>query len=222
MPDNRRGYDPPVVNDPDPTRLAVVEQRLTDLMHTVDMRLEASREAVALALQAADKGIAIALGTAEKAAAKAELAAGREYLEAQIDGLKQTITAQIVSQKEAIQAALISADKAVLKAETAAEKRFESVNEFRSALSDQQQRLATKDELNLRFQALEEKVAEGTKTKLALLQGMSDRISDVSERVRLTEGVTTGSRMTIATGITIIGVVIVAVGAVIALLNYLK
>lgn len=208
--------------DIDVTRLAVVEQRLTDYMRTIDLRLEASREAVALALAAAEKGIAIALGTAEKAAAKAELAAGREYLEAQIDALKQTINAQLVSQKEAIQAALVSADKAVAKAEGAAEKRFESVNEFRSALADQQQRLATKEELNLRFHALEQKVEESSKTKLALLQGASDRISEMSERMRTTEGVTSGSRMTVATGITIIGVIIVAVGAIIALLNYLK
>lgn len=208
--------------DNDVTRIAVIERRLEDFIKTMDMRLEASREAVALALAAAEKGIAIALGTAEKAAAKAELAAGREYLEAQIEGLKQTITAQIVSQKEAIQAALISADKAVLKAEGSAEKRFESVNEFRSALADQQQRLATKEELNLRFAALEAKVDESSKTKLQMVSAVSDRITDVSERQRLIEGANAGSRMTTTTGFAIISAIVVVVGAVLAIMNYVK
>jgi hypothetical protein len=52
-----------------------------------------------------------------------------------------------------------TAEKAVTKAETAAEKRFESVNEFRSQLADQQATFATKTELDYRFKALEEKVA---------------------------------------------------------------
>lgn len=219
----RRGYDPPVVTtNPDPTRLAVVEQRLTDLMKTVDMRLEASREAVALALAAAEKGIAIALGTAEKAAAKAELAAGREYLEAQIEGLKQTITAQIVSQKEAVSAALISADKAVLKAELAAEKRFESVNEFRAVLADQQSLLATKSEMNLRVNAIDSKIDESIRSRTAAVQALAERATEISDRVRMIEGAALGSRGAMTTGFSILGAIIVGFGAIIALLTYLK
>lgn len=206
----------------DTTRLAVVEQRLTDLMHTVDMRLEASREAVALALAAAEKGIATALGTAEKAAAKAELAAGREYLEAQIEGLKQTITAMIVAQKEAVSAALISADKAVSKAELSAEKRFENVNEFRGALADQQLLLATKSEMNLRVNAIDNKIDESIKSRTAAIQALAERCSEISDRVRMIEGSANGSRAAMTTGFSILGAIIVIFGAVVALLTYLK
>lgn len=48
--------------------------------------------------------------------------------------------------------------EAILKAEHAAEKRFESVNEFRSTLADQQNTLARKAEIDIRFKVLEEKI----------------------------------------------------------------
>jgi hypothetical protein len=53
-----------------------------------------------------------------------------------------------------IKLALAAAETAVNKAETAAEKRFDSVNEFRKTLSDQTASFVTKD----RFQGLDEKV----------------------------------------------------------------
>ena len=48
--------------------------------------------------------------------------------------------------------------KALDKAEAAAEKRFESVNEFRNQLKDQQALFATRAEMIARFQTLEEKI----------------------------------------------------------------
>jgi hypothetical protein len=42
----------------------------------------------------------------------------------------------IAGQDKAVQIAMTASDRAVTKAETAAEKRFESVNEFRAALAD--------------------------------------------------------------------------------------
>jgi hypothetical protein len=55
-----------------------------------------------------------------------------------------------------IKLALAAAETAVNKAETAAEKRFDSVNEFRKTLSDQTASFVTKD----RFQGLDEKVSD--------------------------------------------------------------
>lgn len=137
--------------------------RLTDKV--AEVRLDKSnqqfldsKEATALALDAADKAIANAFSAAEKAVAKAELAAEKGYLESQIHSLREAFTQQIRSQKEALEAALASSDKAVLKAEVANEKRFESVNEFRSTLADQQLGLATKSECDLRFKAAEERL----------------------------------------------------------------
>ena len=61
----------------------------------------------------------------------------REYLIQRIDGQDRALSRRMDDADKAIQAALVSAEKAVTKAETASEKRFEGVNEFRKALSDQ-------------------------------------------------------------------------------------
>lgn len=174
-------------------RLSVVEQRASDLAVTFDERITSQKEATAIALTAADKGIAMALQAAERAAHKADLAASKEYLEAQIYGLKETLIAQIVSQKEAISAALSSADKAVLKAEMASEKRFESVNEFRATLSDQQRDMATKSECDLRFKAVEDRLTESMKTRQAQIDAVGIRINELSEGMRENKGKSAGA-----------------------------
>ena len=52
-----------------------------------------------------------------------------------------------------ITVAMNASEKAILKAETATERRFESVNEFRSQLADQQITFVRKPEVDLRFKA---------------------------------------------------------------------
>ena len=61
--------------------------------------------------------------------------------------------------KEAVQFALAAAEKAVIKAETAAEKRFESVNEFRNTLKDQQATLLPRAEFAVQHQAIIDRLA---------------------------------------------------------------
>ena len=63
------------------------------------------------------------------------------------------------AQQKAVAAALEAAKEAVTKAENAAEKRFDSVNEFRNTLKDQQLTLMSRAEAEVRFKAIEEKVA---------------------------------------------------------------
>jgi hypothetical protein len=62
-----------------------------------------------------------------------------------------------------IQAALAAADRAVLKAEAATERRFESVNEFRGTLDNQQRTLIPRSEVDVMARGLEEKIAQITK-----------------------------------------------------------
>jgi hypothetical protein len=62
------------------------------------------------------------------------------------------------AQEKAIAAALAAAERAVLKAEAASERRFESVNEFRSVLTAQSATLATKEEVGLAIKALIDKI----------------------------------------------------------------
>ena len=57
--------------------------------------------------------------------------------------------------KEAVTAAMASAEKAVLKADQANEKRFDSVNEFRAAMKDQQATFADKEQTDRRLASLE-------------------------------------------------------------------
>lgn len=79
------------------------------------------------------------------------------------------------SQKVAMATALTSAKEAVAKAEVAAEKRFDSQNEFRAQLSDQAQTFLPRAEGEVR------------------IQRNSERIDEVVERLSQLEGRGTGS-----------------------------
>jgi hypothetical protein len=70
-------------------------------------------------------------------------------LELLTDAKLANLTALINANAERVALALAAADKAVSKAETATEKRFESVNEFRQALSDQTRTFISKVEFDL-------------------------------------------------------------------------
>lgn len=60
----------------------------------------------------------------------------RQYVDNRFEAQEKAVAAALTAQKEAVSAALAAADRAVAKAEAASDKRFESVNEFRSALND--------------------------------------------------------------------------------------
>jgi hypothetical protein len=60
--------------------------------------------------------------------------------------------------KIAVDAALAASEKAVIKAESAAERRFESVNEFRSTLADQQRTLMPRAETEALFKVMNDKI----------------------------------------------------------------
>lgn len=82
----------------------------------------------------------------------------RDYLSAIIAERDKQYGQRFDAQEKAVSAALAAAKEAVSKAEGAAEKRFESVNEFRNTLKDQQSGLATRLEVDARFKAMEDKI----------------------------------------------------------------
>ena len=103
-------------------------------------------------------------------------------------------------------AAFQSSQRAIDKADEATEKRFEGVNEFRAALSDQATRFVTNETLT----------ALGDKLQASIDRNRDD-ISTLSTRMNLREGEVQGSRLTygniaalIAVAATIIGIVVVA------------
>jgi anion-transporting ArsA/GET3 family ATPase len=65
-----------------------------------------------------------------------------------------------IASKEAINAAMAAAKEATQKAEAASEKRFDSVNEFRNAMKDQQATFADKEQTAFRLNAIDRKLAE--------------------------------------------------------------
>lgn len=112
-----------------------------------------------------------------------------------INALEQLMTAAIQSQKEAVAIAMAAADRAVNKAEGAAERRFESINEFRAALADQAGHFMTRSEMDAR------------------LSGVSDRLNLNANRIERIDGRTQGVSAAMAAGIAIVSI-LVAVSAV--------
>jgi hypothetical protein len=74
------------------------------------------------------------------------------------DAQQKAVVDALLAAEKAVNAALASADRAVVKAETAAEKRFESVNEFRSVLSNQSSTLMPRTESDAQMKALNDKI----------------------------------------------------------------
>lgn len=205
-----------------PQDVRVLQSQIEAVQLDLDRRINAQEKNVGLALTAADKTTQIAQSTADKAVVKAEAAASREYLEAQITALSNVTTANMVAQKEAINSALIAAkealtaaltasekaltaalassEKAITKAEESNEKRFESVNEFRGTLADQQRDLATKPEVNLRFNAIEDKLNTAMTT---LSEGKGK-----SQGANWLWGVIVGAASLVLTILTIAGILI--------------
>lgn len=105
----------------------------------------------------------------------------RELLEEKTSALEKAIAVQkihadqlISAQKEAIAAAMAAADRAVTKAETAAEKRFESVNEFRAAMGDRERAFMPRSELEV------------------LIGGLHNRVNELTARIDRSDGRKTG------------------------------
>jgi hypothetical protein len=73
------------------------------------------------------------------------------------------MTTALQAAERAVQVANANAEKAVLKAEVSSDKRFESVNEFRGQLNDQAGMFATREQLELIRESINERLREVTK-----------------------------------------------------------
>lgn len=77
-----------------------------------------------------------------------------------LDTLEKFLDSRIVAVEKNVTTAMAAADKAVTKAEVASEKRFDSVNEFRNAMKDQQSSFADKENTDLRLKAIENRLEQ--------------------------------------------------------------
>lgn len=109
----------------------------------------------------------------------------KEHIETLIDANNKRYEQRFNDTKIAVDAALIAADKAVAaalagqkeavtKAEVAAEKRFESVNEFRNTLSDQQRLLLPRLEAETKFDFLSKGIDANSKEIANLRESRSE------------------------------------------------
>jgi hypothetical protein len=90
----------------------------------------------------------------------------RADLQRQLDTLREIFEQRINAEHDAMITAMDVAEKAVVKAEVSAEKRFESVNEFRGQLADQVATFMSRQEATVRIDALAEKLdAEALRTQ---------------------------------------------------------
>ena len=81
----------------------------------------------------------------------------RRY-EQRFNDTKIAVDAALIAADKTVAAALAGQKEAVTKAEVAAEKRFESVNEFRSTLSDQQRNLMPRVEVEIIMKSITDKI----------------------------------------------------------------
>lgn len=100
---------------------------------------------------------------------KALIEANDRRYEQRFEASQKAIDLGFSAQKAAVDAALAAADRAVIKAETSAEKRFESVNEFRNTLGDQQRNLIPRAEVDVTVKAMNDKISAVQKQVDALL-----------------------------------------------------
>ena len=105
-----------------------------------------------------------------------ELAALRELLETRIGSLDRILSRRMDDAGKAIDAALVSAEKAVTKAETASERRFDSVNEFRKALSDQTATFIPRAEYDTAHASLSDRVTANADRMAALELRLTSRL----------------------------------------------
>jgi len=100
----------------------------------------------------------------------------REYLIQRITDQDRALSRRMDDADKAIQAALVSAEKAVTKAEGASERRFEGVNEFRKALSDQTGTFIPRAEFDAAHKSLTTQVTANSERMAALELRLTSRL----------------------------------------------
>jgi len=111
----------------------------------------------------------LAVGNEKHAHVLSVIAGNDRRYEERFGASQKALELGLSGQKSEISAALAAADRAVLKAEMATEKRFESVNEFRGTLDNQQRTLIPRSEVGVMVEGLNEKINNLTKQVDALV-----------------------------------------------------
>lgn len=97
--------------------------------------------------------------------------------EQRFNDTKIAVDAALIAADKAVTAALAGQKEAVTKAEVAAEKRFESVNEFRSTLANQQRSLMPRQEYEANHKALADRI-DKIESKELVVEGKGGGIKE--------------------------------------------
>jgi len=138
----------------------------------------------------------------------------REYLIQRIAGIDRALSRRMDDADRAIQAALTSAEKAVTKAEAASEKRFEGVNEFRKALSDQTATFIPRAEYDAGLAALAARIAASAERVAALELRLTSRLDLGEGSDRGTAAARDEQRVTVSQVIAALAVAVAVVAAI--------
>jgi uncharacterized membrane protein len=110
--------------------------------------------------------------------------------DAAVTKAEAVLNQRFADHKEAILNALNASDKAIIKAENATEKRFDGVNEFRAALSDQQRTLMPRSEVEIIFKTLGEKIENLSKQVTEKIDTLQIQVIEKhGEKMGLTQGI---------------------------------
>lgn len=115
----------------------------------------------------------------------------RYHFQQQIDDMRRLLDERYATQTKALDAALVAADK-----------RFDSVNEFRKTLSDQTAGFIPRTEYDAAHDAL------------------VDRVNDLNDRINRAEGSTAGVRMSTGVLVSVVTVAVLVIGLIVTVANY--
>jgi hypothetical protein len=166
--------------------------------------VETLRAHVMALLEAFDVRMTERHAAADKAI-KTAFEAQTTAMQAAFTAQREAVTTAFLSQKEAVNAALAAADRAVLKAELASEKRFESVNEFRGTLADQQRTLMPRAEAEAVIKALETRLDSAVAT-------LAEKIESLTKLQIVSGGIKSGVQFGWQYSIAIIGLILTILG----------
>lgn len=115
----------------------------------------------------------------------------QDYILMKIESNDLRYEQRFLSSQQALNAALESASTAVIKAETATEKRFDSVNEFRATLADQQRTYMPRSEVDIIIKNLEERVSMNANQIATLVGQKSGRTDQTGYILAILGGIST-------------------------------
>jgi len=108
------------------------------------------------------------------------------HLSEKISALDRYCVTSFAQSKERVDMALAASDKAITKAELATDKRFDAVNEFRAALSDQTRDFMPRSVYDVQHKSMSERleiIAASVTTMNSRLVGKSEGISSVGATI---------------------------------------